>query len=115
VITTAVEHGTRAQLAAFRALACSARLAIIDQLGGGPLCGSDLRERLQLSPSLLTHHLQVLHQSGLVDCRYVGRCIEVSLDLEGFDRVRAALPSRTAISRRRSRRGNHASGGTENG
>jgi DNA-binding transcriptional ArsR family regulator len=81
-----------AQLAAFRALSDPARLAIIDELRAGPLCGRDLRERLQLSSPLLSHHLRVLHKAGLIHYARIGRCLEVALDFGGFDRLEAVLP-----------------------
>jgi ArsR family transcriptional regulator len=83
-------------LAAFRALSDPIRLAIIDVLREGPSCGRDLRERLQLSPPLLSHHLRVLLNAGLIQCERVGRCLEVALDLDGFDRLEAALPKHAA-------------------
>ncbi len=84
------------QLAVFRALSDPARLAIVDVLREGPSCGRDLRDRLQLSPPLLSHHLRVLVNAGLVRCERVGRCLEVVLDLAGFERLEAALPKRAA-------------------
>ncbi|MGA9760981.1 MAG: metalloregulator ArsR/SmtB family transcription factor [Gaiellaceae bacterium] len=94
---TAIDTEQRAsteRLAGFRALSDPVRLAIIDELRAGLLCGRDLRERLQLSSPLLSHHLRVLLNAGLVHCRRIGRCLEVELDLDGFDRLEAALPKR---------------------
>jgi ArsR family transcriptional regulator len=93
--TTAPEQRTSlAQLDAFRALSDPLRLAIVDELRAGPLCGRELRERLQLSAPLLSHHLRVLRNAGLVQCERVGRCLEVKLDPDGFERLEAALPER---------------------
>jgi len=89
------KHLAPERLAAFRALSDPARLAIVDELRGGPLCGRDLRERLQLSSSLLSHHLRVLNKAGLIHYARVGRCLEVELNHDGFDRLEAALPRRT--------------------
>jgi ArsR family transcriptional regulator len=94
---TTITAGTRPSaegLALFRALSDPIRLAIVDVLREGPSCGRDLRERLQLSPPLLSHHLRVLMNAGLIHCERVGRCLEVALDLDGFERLEAALPRR---------------------
>jgi ArsR family transcriptional regulator len=97
MITTPVELRSPAgPLAAFRALSDPVRLAIIDVLREGPSCGRDLRERLQLSPPLLSHHLRVLLNAGFIRCERVGRCLEVALDLDGFERLEAALPKHPA-------------------
>jgi ArsR family transcriptional regulator len=82
------------RLVAFRALSDPVRLAIIDEVRNGPVCGVDLREQLHLSPPLLSHHLRVLLKAELIHCRRDGRCLEVTLDLDGFERVQAALPKR---------------------
>jgi ArsR family transcriptional regulator len=81
-------------VAAFRALSDPVRLAIVQELCAGPLCGRDLRERVQVSSPLLTHHLRVLRDAELVGCRRIGRCLEVALDLHGFERIEAVLPLR---------------------
>ena len=81
-------------LAILRALSDPVRLAIINELRGGPLCGRDLRERLAVSSPLLSHHLRVLQRAELVNCERVGRCLEVTLNHEGFDRLEAVLPRR---------------------
>jgi ArsR family transcriptional regulator len=94
IVTATENHVSPEGLAAFRALSDPARLAIVDELRGGPLCGRDLRERLELSSSLLSHHLRVLHKAGLIHYARVGRCLEVALDHDGFGRLEAALPKR---------------------
>jgi ArsR family transcriptional regulator len=95
MIVTSTEFESPVEpLVVFRALSDPVRLAIVDELRAGPLCGVDLRERLHLSPPLLSHHLRVLLKAGLIRCRRDGRCLEVTLDLDGFDRLEAALPRR---------------------
>jgi DNA-binding transcriptional ArsR family regulator len=78
-------------VAGFRALSEPFRLAIVDELRAGPLRCRDLRERLRLSAPLLSHHLRVLEKAGLVRCRRAGRTVEVMLDPEGLERLRAAI------------------------
>ena len=52
-----------------KALADPNRLRIFDLLMQGDSCNCELNERLGLPPNLLSHHLRVLHQAGLVCSR----------------------------------------------
>jgi ArsR family transcriptional regulator, arsenate/arsenite/antimonite-responsive transcriptional repressor len=52
-----------------KALAEPNRLRIFAELMAGDSCNCELQERLDLAPNLLSHHLRVLSQAGLVDSR----------------------------------------------
>jgi ArsR family transcriptional regulator len=52
-----------------KALADPNRLRIFDLLMGGDSCNCELKEKLGLPPNLLSHHLRVLRQAGLVRSR----------------------------------------------
>ena len=52
-----------------KALADPNRLRIFDLLMLGDSCNCELNERLGLAPNLLSHHLRVLQQAGLVNSR----------------------------------------------
>jgi ArsR family transcriptional regulator len=52
-----------------KALADPNRLRIFDLLMQGASCNCELNEKLGLSPNLLSHHLGVLRQAGLVRSR----------------------------------------------
>jgi len=61
---------TAEQIVAFaKALADPNRLRIFDLLMQGDSCNCELNEKLGLSPNLLSHHLRVLRQAGLVRSR----------------------------------------------
>jgi len=49
---------------------CCSATGVDDRAGG--MCVCDLQARLELSQPTITHHLRVLRQAGLVDCRKVG-------------------------------------------
>jgi DNA-binding transcriptional ArsR family regulator len=50
------------------------RLAILDILGsGGRMCVSDLQERLGLEQAILSQHLILMRNKGLLDCSREGR------------------------------------------
>ena len=53
----------------FKALADSNRLDILDVLMQGDSCNCELNERLGLPPNLLSHHLRVLREVGLINSR----------------------------------------------
>jgi ArsR family transcriptional regulator len=52
-----------------KALTDPNRLQIIDLLMQGDSCNCELNDRLGLPPNLLSHHLRVLKEAGLVDSR----------------------------------------------
>ncbi len=51
------------------ALADPARLQIVDTLGAGDICPSELAVMLAMGSNLLAHHLRVLEQAGLITRR----------------------------------------------
>ena len=79
------------RIAALRALADPVRLAVVDELAGHGACACELRAQLNLSAPLLSHHLRVLREAGLVSCRKVGRRVEVELDRDALARVAGSL------------------------
>jgi ArsR family transcriptional regulator, arsenate/arsenite/antimonite-responsive transcriptional repressor len=68
------------RLTALRAIADPVRLQLVDALAREDACACELRERLGLSAPLLSHHLKVLREAGLVRTRKAGRRLEVELD-----------------------------------
>jgi ArsR family transcriptional regulator, arsenate/arsenite/antimonite-responsive transcriptional repressor len=82
-----------AKAARFGALADPARVAIVERLRASERCACDLGPDLGLGPSLLSYHLRVLREAGLVDRRRRGRRVEYRLAAKGvgalLDDVRA--------------------------
>ncbi len=79
------------RLAALRALADPVRLALVDDLARADACACELRARLDVSAPLLSHHLKVLREAGLVRTRRAGRRLEVALDRAALARVAGSL------------------------
>jgi ArsR family transcriptional regulator len=79
------------RIAALRAVADPVRLAVIDELAREDACACELRARLNLSAPLLSHHLKVLREAGLVRTRKAGRRLEVELDRDALARVAGSL------------------------
>jgi ArsR family transcriptional regulator, arsenate/arsenite/antimonite-responsive transcriptional repressor len=63
----------------FRALGDENRLRIIAMLGAGERCVCDLQSDLEIGQSLLSFHLRVLREAGLVSDRRAGRWAFYSL------------------------------------
>jgi len=75
----------------FRALGDETRLRIIEQLASGERSVSDLMVRLDLGQSLMSHHLRILRESGLVNDRRDGRWIHYSIAEPALAACRLAL------------------------
>ena len=67
---TAITPETAAEVAAvLKALSDPNRLRILAELMNGDTCNCELAEHLDLPANLLSHHLKVLSQAGLVNAR----------------------------------------------
>ena len=63
----------------FRALGDETRLRILEELVAGEASVSDLTERLQVGQSLMSHHLRILRECGLVVDRRSGRWVHYAV------------------------------------
>ena len=91
--TTDLESVTRR----FRALADPTRLQIIDLLRDGERCVCELTDALELGQSLLSFHLRVLKDAGLVSDRREGRWAYYTLNRGALAQLEVfvgGLPSR---------------------
>jgi DNA-binding transcriptional ArsR family regulator len=69
----------------FKALSDPTRIAIVDALAKhGPMCGTDLAERLGITLALLSHHWDVLVEAGLIRKKRVGQLRICTLDPKTF-------------------------------
>ena len=66
------------------ALADPVRLRIVGVLAGGGRCVCDLQERVPVAANLLSYHLRVLREAGLVTATRRGRWVDYRLDGDGF-------------------------------
>jgi len=77
------EHGLEEAASMLKVLADPNRLRIFGLLMQGDSCNCELNEMLGLPPNLLSHHLRVLREAGLVHSRrdaVDGRWIYYSVD-----------------------------------
>jgi len=90
-------------LAVFKALSDPNRLAIIECLANGKHCVCELQGMLELPANLLSHHLRVLREAGLVRDQRRGRWIDYVLEPTTLHTLQTALahyqtPERLATS-----------------
>ena len=64
----------------FRALGDPTRLRVIQELTSGTRCVCELRERIEIAGPLLSHHLAVLRDTGIVTSTRRGRWVDYTLD-----------------------------------
>ena len=76
--------------ACFAALADPLRLAIVRALADGELCVCDVQERVPIAGNLLSYHLRILREAGLVTKTRRGRWVDYRLDGDGFTKLWAA-------------------------
>ncbi len=81
------------------AIADPIRWQLIAQLSEGKRCVCDLQTEPEIQPNLLSYHLRVLREAGLIEGTRRGRWIDYSLTEGAGDRLQAALPT-TRASRR---------------
>jgi ArsR family transcriptional regulator len=88
-----VDDSTSVELNAtrFRALGDPTRLRVIQELAHGTRCVCELRDRVGVSGSLLSHHLTVLRDAGLVTVSRRGRWVDYTLDVDALAGTLAAV------------------------
>lgn len=65
---------------AFKALADTNRLMIVDMLSCGELCACKILEKFHFTQPTLSHHMKILCESGLVRARKEGKWMFYTLD-----------------------------------
>lgn len=85
-------------LALLSAVADPVRWTVLHQLAlRGESCVCELQEWVPVAPNLLSYHLKVLREAGLVTSSRRGRWVDYALADGAFDRLSGALPV-TAVS-----------------
>jgi ArsR family transcriptional regulator len=68
------------------------RMAILRILAGGKACVCELQEEIPVAPNLLSYHLKVLKDAGLICGQRRSRWVDYELAEGALDRLRGALP-----------------------
>jgi ArsR family transcriptional regulator len=77
-----------------KALADPYRLEILEILSPEIRCNCHLQDQLDIAPNLLSYHLKVLREAGLIEGTKRGRWIDYSLTSDAAEVIAAALPER---------------------
>lgn len=75
----------------FNALADPARIAIMARLRRQPRCVCDLQVELGMASNLLSYHLRILREGGLVVGTRRGRRVEYRIRPEGLAQLRREI------------------------
>jgi DNA-binding transcriptional ArsR family regulator len=76
----------------FKILGVESRIRIIDLLKkSGPMCVSDLADKLGMTPAAISQHLRVLRTAGLVNRKREGYWIPYSLDESALEKCHSTL------------------------
>jgi ArsR family transcriptional regulator len=87
-----MDLGTRADV--MKALADPYRLEILEILSPEIRCNCHLQDRLDIAPNLLSYHLKVLREAGLIEGTKRGRWVDYALTPQAAEIVTAAIPVR---------------------
>lgn len=74
------------------AVADPVRWRVLDVLAGEAQCVCRLQERIPIAPNLLSYHLKVLREAGLVTATRRGRWVDYALAEDAAVRMASALP-----------------------
>ncbi|MGA7227160.1 MAG: metalloregulator ArsR/SmtB family transcription factor [Acidimicrobiia bacterium] len=77
----------------FGALSDPIRLSILDELSRDQRCVCELQEALDIAPNLLSYHLRMLREAGLVESSRRGRWVDYRLADDAAAVITVALPS----------------------
>ena len=76
----------------FKILSVDSRIRIIELLKrSGPLCVTDLADKLGMTPAAISQHLRVLRSAGLVNRKREGYWIPYSLDESALEKCHSTL------------------------
>ena len=91
IVLVPSDLSTRAEV--LKAIADPTRLEIVEMLSAQVRCNCHFQEHLDLAPNLLSYHLKVLREAGLIEGLRRGRWIDYSLTTQAADRIADALPA----------------------
>lgn len=81
------------------AIADPIRIQLMERLSGAKSCVCELQAEVPIPANLLSYHLKVLREAGLIEGTKRGRWIDYELVPDALDRLREALPGATLPKR----------------
>jgi len=95
---------TVSTLSALKAMADETLLAILNELTAGEACVCDLMETLEIKQPLLSFHLRILKEAGLITCRRDGRWCYYTMNEETVRELGVNVGLLASTSKRKGRR-----------
>ncbi len=92
VLTSPRRADAEGSVALLTVVADPVRWTVLQQLAASESCVCNLQEHIPIAANLLSYHLKVLREAGLVTTKRRGRWIDYSLADDALDRLAAALP-----------------------
>jgi ArsR family transcriptional regulator len=96
LIAAASAQSTTARLDAsvsvLQAVADPIRWTVLQRLTSNASCVCELQEQVPIAANLLSYHLKVLRDAGLVTTSRRGRWVDYALADDALDRLHAAIP-----------------------
>ena len=92
IVVEVIETEESASVALLQAVADPIRWSILHTLAARPYCVGHLQEQVPIAANLLSYHLKVLREAGLVTSAKRGRWVDYALAEDAPARMRAALP-----------------------
>ena len=86
------DDAARGGAALLGVVADPSRYALLQALSAGTTCVCKLQEQVPIAPNLLSYHLKVLREAGLITAAKRGRWVDYTLAVDAPDRLHAALP-----------------------
>jgi ArsR family transcriptional regulator, arsenate/arsenite/antimonite-responsive transcriptional repressor len=80
-------------VALLQAIGDPVRWTVLRRLSAAPSCVCDIQEHVPIAANLLSYHLKVLRDAGLVTATRRGRWIDYALATDAAARLTDALPT----------------------
>jgi ArsR family transcriptional regulator len=91
--------GAGGEVALLQAVADPIRWAVLEALSDDQRCVCDLQERVPVPGNLLSYHLKVLREAGLIVATRRGRWIDYALAEDAREQMLRALPGARVAAR----------------
>lgn len=75
----------------FKALGEETRLRMLEIIAEEELCNCQLMERMNISQSLVSHHIKILKQAGIIDERRNGKWMYYTINTENTEAYLVSL------------------------
>jgi ArsR family transcriptional regulator len=108
--TVEVTEAVGGPVEVLQAIADPVRWAVLDLLAEAPSCVCKLQDRIPIAGNLLSYHLKVLREVGLITSARRGRWIDYSLADDARERMLATLPGAGAPARKTHTHRTHTEG-----